>query len=73
MDWEWLFSIKLWWAQVTVIPEASKIAVFNKGIWNGLNEIIPAGGHDAPNSIAGERLLWKKAQKMKPKIKLLIK
>ena len=70
---EWLFSIKLWWAQVTVIPEASKIAVFNKGIWNGLNEIIPAGGHDIPNSIAEKGFYEKRLKKMKQKIKLLIK
>ena len=60
---EWFLFIKLWWAQVTVTPEASKIAVFNKGIWNGLKGIIPIGGHIDPNSMAGERLLWKKAQK----------
>jgi len=53
--------IDLLCAQVTVTPEANKIAVFNKGIWNVLNEIIPIGGHDAPNSIAGDKLLWKKA------------
>ncbi len=34
--WEWFFSIKLWWAHVTVTPEDKRMAVFNKGIWNGL-------------------------------------
>jgi hypothetical protein len=61
--WEWLDSIKLWWAHVTVMPEASKIDVFNKGIWKGLKGKILRGGHKDPNSIVGERLLWKKAQK----------
>jgi hypothetical protein len=28
-----------------------------------LNGVIPVGGHVEPNSIAGDRLLWKKAQK----------
>lgn len=60
---EWLFSIILWWAQVTVTPEESKIAVFNKGTWKGLNTRILKGGHNFPNSTVGERLLWKKVQK----------
>lgn len=46
-----------------VIPEDNKIIVFNKGIWKGLNVIIPFGGHIAPISIEGDNLLWKKAQK----------
>lgn len=72
--WVWFPSIKLWWAQVTVTPEANKIAVFNKGIWNGLNEIIPKGGQIIPNSIVGESLLWKNLQKkeMKKKISEII-
>ena len=52
-----------WWAQVTVAPELSKIAVFNKGTENGFNICIPIGGHKAPNSTAGAKLLWKNAQK----------
>jgi hypothetical protein len=48
---------------VTVTPDASKIAVFSKGICRGLNGIIPVGGRVEPNSIVGDRLLWKKAQK----------
>lgn len=64
---EWFPSIRLWCAHVTVTPEANKIAVFNKGTWKGLKGIIPVGGHVAPNSIAGERLLWKKAQKNETK------
>lgn len=27
-----LFSIRLWWAQVTVTPEDSRIVVFSRGI-----------------------------------------
>jgi hypothetical protein len=46
---------------VTVTPDASKIAVFSKGICRRLNGIIPVGGHVEPNSIVGDRLLWKKA------------
>lgn len=70
VDWEWLPSIRPWWAHVTVTPEANKIAVFNKGTWNGLNGIIPIGGQEAPNSIAGDNLLWKKAQKKETKKKI---
>jgi hypothetical protein len=46
------------------------MAVFSKGIWNGLNGTIPVGGHIAPNSIVGESLLWKKAQKNEIKKKI---
>lgn len=63
--WEWLFSINLWWAwaRVTVTPEDNKIAVFNKGIWKGLNTSILKGGQIFPNSTVGDKLLWKNAQK----------
>jgi len=37
--------------------------VFNKGTSQGLKGIIDVGGQMAPISTAGERLLWKKAQK----------
>ena len=40
IDWVdsiWFPCISEWCAQVTVTPDASKIAVFNKGIWNGFN------------------------------------
>jgi hypothetical protein len=71
---EWLFSIKLWWAQVTVTPEDNKIAVFSKGTWNGLKVKIFIGGQFFPSSIVGERLLWKNAQKklIKKKISEII-
>lgn len=61
--WEWLFSIKPWWAHVIVTPELNKIAVFNKGTWNGLKIKIPDGGQILPNSVDGDKLEWKKAQK----------
>jgi hypothetical protein len=48
---------------VTVTPDASRIAVFSNGICNGLNGEIPVGGHVEPNSIVGDNLLWKNAQK----------
>ena len=57
----------LWCAQVTVAPELSKIAVFRSGTENGFNGSIPNGGQHTPISTAGERLLWKKAQKNETK------
>ena len=56
-----------WCDQVTVAPEANKIAVFNKGIWKGLKGRIPVGGQQFPISIVGDNLLWKKAQKKEKK------
>jgi hypothetical protein len=54
----WLFSSKLWCAQVTVTPDASRIAVFSSGICNGLNGETPIGGHVDPSSVVGGSLLW---------------
>jgi len=68
--WEWLFSINLWWAHVTVIPDVSKITVFNSGIWNGLKGVIPIGGQFIPSSILGDSLLWKNLQKKDTKKKI---
>jgi hypothetical protein len=51
-----LDSIRLWWAHVTEIPEASKIAVLRRGIWKGLKGIIPVGGQWAPSSGVGDNL-----------------
>jgi hypothetical protein len=48
---------------VIVIPEESKIIVFNRGISNGLITSIPKGGQEIPNSTLGLILLLKKAQK----------
>lgn len=55
--------IRLWWAHVTVDPEAKRTAVFNRGIEKGFNGQTPEGGHVHPMSGVGERLLWKKVQK----------
>lgn len=57
----------LWCAHVTVAPELSKIAVFNNGTENGFKGSMPKGGQHTPISTAGERLLWKKAQKNETK------
>lgn len=51
-------------------PEARRIAVFRRGIWSGLKGEIPAGGQIAPSSTAGDKLLWKKAQKNEIKKKI---
>ena len=59
-----------WWAHVTDTPDLIKIIVFNKGIWKGLKGIISVGGHIAPISILGAKLLWKKAQKKETKKKI---
>jgi hypothetical protein len=56
-------SISLWWAHVTVTPDASKTAVFNSGILNGFKGLIPVGGQQHPSSGVGDNLLWKNAQK----------
>ena len=53
----------LWWAQVTVAPELNKTAVFNKGTEKGFKGSTPKGGQHTPISIAGDKLLWKNAQK----------
>lgn len=53
----------LWWAYVTVTPEASRTAVFSRGTENGLIGHTPLGGQLQPSSIVGARLLWKKDQK----------
>jgi len=65
--WVKLFSIKAWWDHVTLIPEESKIKVFNKGTWVALKGMIPEGGQKEPISRVGESLLWKKAQKKEKK------
>lgn len=58
----------LWWAQVTVTPEARRMAVLSRGTPKGSSGVIPAGGQHPPISGEGARLEWKKAQK-KPKKK----
>lgn len=52
-----LFSIRAWWAQVTVTPEDKRIIVFKRGTWIALNGVIPEGGHKRPISIVGDSLL----------------
>lgn len=64
-----LFNIS-WCVHVTLTPDANKIIVFNKGIWNGLKGKIPQGGQNEPNSIVGLNLEWKKAQKKETKKKI---
>lgn len=51
-------SIKLWWAQVTVIPEARSTAVFRSGTSKGSSGLIPVGGQHPPSSGVGARLEW---------------
>jgi len=41
-----------------VAPLVKSIAVFNKGISNGLNVCIPTGGHTDPNVTSGPKALW---------------
>jgi hypothetical protein len=57
------FSINLWWAQVTVTPEANNTAVFRRGTLNGFSGLIPTGGQQHPSSGVADILLWKNAQK----------
>lgn len=44
-------------AQVTVIPELSNTIVFNNGMEKGFKAKMPLGGHRAPISKVGARLL----------------
>jgi hypothetical protein len=48
---------------MTVTPDARRIAVFRRGICNGLNGKIPVGGQVDPNSMVGDNLLWRNVQK----------
>jgi len=65
-------DIIAWCDQVIVAPDVNKIAVFNKGTSNAFNGTIPTGGQTAPISGVGPNELWKNAQKMKRRNKLLI-
>ena len=51
-----LASIRLWWAHVTVTPEASRTAVLRSGTSNGSSVVTPVGGHCPPSSGVGARL-----------------
>ena len=46
----------LWWAQVTVTPEARRTAVFSRGTSKGSNVVMPVGGQQPPSSGVGARL-----------------
>ena len=48
-------------------PEDKRIKVFKRGIFMGLKGEMEFGGQISPNSIFGEMLLWKKAQKNEKK------
>lgn len=61
--------INEWCAYVTVTPDDNKIIVFNKGNSKGFIDCIPIGGQFAPNSIVGDKALWKNAQKIAKKNK----
>jgi len=50
---------------VTLTPEERKIKVFIKGTVQELNASTPIGGQEQPNSMLGERLLWKARRKRK--------
>ena len=67
MDSDKFPTIIAWWDQVTLIPEDRRMIVFSKGTENGLKGWIPTGGHWAPTSTLGDRLLWKNAQKKEEK------
>lgn len=48
----------LWWAQVTVTPDANRTAVFSRGTSKGLRGMMPVGGQQPPSSGVGARLEW---------------
>ena len=60
---------RAWWLHVTETPEDSRRIVFKRGILIGLKGEIACGGQACPNSIVGEILLCKKAQKKETKKK----
>lgn len=51
-----LACIMLWWAHVTVTPEARRTAVLRRGTSKGLRGVIPVGGQHSPTSGVGARL-----------------
>jgi len=52
---------------VTDTPEDRRMIVLSSGILMGLNTIINSGGQTIPNSMFGEILEWKNAQKNEEK------
>lgn len=59
--------IRAWWLKVILTPEDTKINVFNRGMWKGLMDVIPVGGHMLPTSKAGFNEEWKNVQKKERK------
>lgn len=51
-------SIRLWWAHVTVTPDARRTAVLSSGTSKGSKVVIPVGGQHPPSSGVGARLAW---------------
>ena len=51
-------SIMLWWAQVTVTPDARSTAVLRRGTSKGSSGVMPEGGQQPPMSGVGLRLEW---------------
>ena len=51
-------SMMLWWAQVTVTPDAKRTAVLSRGTSNGSRVTRPVGGQQPPSSGVGARLEW---------------
>lgn len=49
-------SMMLWWAQVTVTPDARSTAVLSRGTSKGSRTLIPVGGQHPPSSGVGARL-----------------
>lgn len=56
-------EVRLWWAQVTVTPEARRTAVLRRGTENGFRGWMPGGGQVQEIWGVGARLLWKNPQK----------
>ena len=56
LAWEGRASSRLWWVQVTVTPEASRIIVLRSGTEKGSSVVIACGGHNKPVSIQGDNL-----------------
>lgn len=48
----------LWWAQVTVTPDARSTAVLRRGTSKGSRVEIPVGGQHPPSSGVGAKLEW---------------
>lgn len=54
---------------MTVPPEDNRITVLRRGNSQGFTAWRPLGGHCIPNSTAGDKAQWKKAQKIETKKK----